>query len=433
MPIVLESPPATSAEQSHSTGSGTLPPELKADILLVDDRPEKLLALEAVLAELGQNIVIAHSGKEALRKLLKQDFALILLDVSMPEMDGFETASLIRQRLNSEHTPIIFVTSFGDSDNHITRGYSLGAVDYIVTPIIPEILRAKASVFVELHRKNLLVKMQAAQLQRDLRARQEAERRILHLNQELAERVQALTDVNQELEAFNYSISHDLRAPLRAMSSFASALLNEEADRLSPQGADYSQRIVSAAKYMDALLRDLLDYSRLTREAMPVAAADLDKSVQDLLTVIDPEIRERGATLSVEKPLGLVLAHEPTVQQILGNLVGNGLKFAATDRPAKIRIYTTETAGMRRLWVEDNGIGIRPDYQHKIFGLFERLPDARNVPGTGVGLAIVRKGAERMGGRVGVESQCGQGSRFWVDLPIPASDMSSHAEQDPPR
>lgn len=433
MPIVLESPPATSAEQSHSTGSGTLPPELKADILLVDDRPEKLLALAAVLAELGQNIVIAHSGKEALRKLLKQDFALILLDVSMPEMDGFETASLIRQRLNSEHTPIIFVTSFGDSDNHITRGYSLGAVDYIVTPIIPEILRAKASVFVELHRKNLLVKMQAAQLQRDLRARQEAERRILHLNQELAERVQALTDVNQELEAFNYSISHDLRAPLRAMSSFASALLNEEADRLSPQGADYSQRIVSAAKYMDALLRDLLDYSRLTREAMPLAAADLDKSVQDLLTVIDPEIRERGATLSVEEPLGLVLAHEPTVQQILGNLVGNGLKFAATDRPAKIRIYTTETAGMRRLWVEDNGIGIRPDYQHKIFGLFERLPDARNVPGTGVGLAIVRKGAERMGGRVGVESQCGQGSRFWVDLPIPASDKSSHAEQDPPR
>lgn len=433
MPIALESPPVTSPEQSHSAGSGTLPPELKADILLVDDRPEKLLALEAVLAELGQNIVIAHSGKEALRKLLKQDFALILLDVSMPEMDGFETASLIRQRLNSEHTPIIFVTSFGDSDNHITRGYSLGAVDYIVTPIIPEILRAKASVFVELHRKNLLVKMQAAQLQRDLRARQEAERRILHLNQELAERVQALTDVNQELEAFNYSISHDLRAPLRAMSSFASALLNEEADRLSPQGADYSHRIVSAAKYMDALLRDLLDYSRLTREAMPLAAADLDKSVQDLLTVIDPEIRERGATLSVEKPLGLVLAHEPTVQQILGNLVGNGLKFAATDRPAKIRIYTTETAGMRRLWVEDNGIGIRPDYLHKIFGLFERLPDARNVPGTGVGLAIVRKGAERMGGRVGVESQCGQGSRFWVDLPIPASDKSSHAEQDPPR
>jgi len=131
--------------QSHAE------PELKANILLVDDRPDKLLALEAVLSSLNQNIVQAHSGKDALRQLLKQNFAVILLDVSMPGMDGFETASLIRQRDRSEHTPIIFITGIGITENHVAKGYSLGAVDYMLTPIVPEVLRTKVSVFVELH------------------------------------------------------------------------------------------------------------------------------------------------------------------------------------------------------------------------------------------------------------------------------------------
>src|SRR5260221_6154777 len=147
-------------------GAARQAPELKANILIVDDRADKLLALEAVLGSLGQNLVQARSGKEALRHLLKQDFAVILLDVSMPSMDGFETAALIRQRPSSEHTPIIFVTSIGNSENHISRGYSLGAVDYLLTPIVPEILRAKVSVFVELHRQTELVKLQGEQLRR---------------------------------------------------------------------------------------------------------------------------------------------------------------------------------------------------------------------------------------------------------------------------
>src|SRR6266850_3867689 len=138
----------------------------KANILLVDDRPDKLLALEAVLSGLGENIVRANSGKEALRHLLKQEFAVILLDVSMPVMDGFETAALIRKRPSSEHTPIIFVTSINNSENHIAKGYSLGAVDYMLTPIIPDVLRSKVAVFVELHRKSELIKLQAEELRR---------------------------------------------------------------------------------------------------------------------------------------------------------------------------------------------------------------------------------------------------------------------------
>src|SRR5215204_5418030 len=134
------------------------------NILLVDDRPDKLLALEAVLSDLKQNLVKVKSGKDALRELLNKDFAVILLDVAMPCMDGFETAALIRKRMNSEHTPIIFVTSLSDSENHISRGYSLGAVDYILMPIVSEVLRTKVSVFVELYKKTEQIKQQAARV-----------------------------------------------------------------------------------------------------------------------------------------------------------------------------------------------------------------------------------------------------------------------------
>jgi PAS domain S-box-containing protein len=530
---------------------------LKADILLVDDREDKLLALEAVLSGLGQNLVKARSGKEALRKLLRQDFALILLDISMPEMDGFETAALIRQRRRSEHTPIIFVTSYNHSENYISRGYSLGAVDYIVSPIVPEILRAKVSVFVELYLKTELIKRQGEQLRqaelkkhrfelagvsdrleaetkrnrfftlapdvlgiadlegrllqanpswertlgytdtelksfscwslvhpddavstvrgldalrygnetayfearfrhrdgtyrwlglagspfiaekliyifgRDITSRKEGEERIIHLNQELERRVAALTDANRELQAFNYSISHDLRTPLRSMTGFAKALMEEEAGRLSPLGKEYADRIMNSAKYMDVLLRDLLAYSRLARQEIILAPVDLELSARELIKVLEGEILRAKARVEIVSPMGSALAHWPTLQQILGNLVGNSLKFVMADRESHIRLFTTRAEGFVRLWVEDNGIGIRREYHEKIFGLFERLPDARDYPGTGIGLALVRKGAERMGGRAGVESQPGQGSRFWVDLPD--LERNQDAEPNPAR
>ncbi|RYD83878.1 MAG: response regulator, partial [Verrucomicrobiaceae bacterium] len=167
---------STSATQETNSLGGTS--DERARILLVDDRPDKLLALQVALSELNEEIVLAHSGKEALRCLLKQDFAVILLDVNMPVMDGFETAALIRQRSRSEATPIIFVSAINDTENHVTRGYSLGAVDYILTPIVPEILRAKVAVFVELFRKTAQIKHQAEERVRYLQeqaARAEAE------------------------------------------------------------------------------------------------------------------------------------------------------------------------------------------------------------------------------------------------------------------
>lgn len=535
---------AERARAARANGAPKPLPGDRANILLVDDRPDKLLALEAVLSDLDQNLVRATSGKEALRRLLERDFAVILLDVSMPGMDGFETASLIRQRPRSEHTPIIFVTSIGTTENHVSRGYSLGAVDYLLTPIVPGALRSKVAAFVELHRQTELTRRQAEQLRqleeskhqrelaevadrletetrrnlfftlaldmlgiadfegrllqvnpawnrvlgyteeelhqlsgidlvhpesrslmqekmellrtgstishfesryrhkdgsyrwlqwsatpvpaerliyifaRDVTGRKEDEARICELNQQLELRVAALTEANRELEAFNYSIAHDLRTPLRSMSGFAKALAEDETGSLSPLGLDYARRIAHSAKFMDALLLDLLTYSRLARaEILPVRVS-LEEPVQELLSVMEKEILDAGAQVDIISPLGEACVHAPTLKQILSNLIANSLKFLAPGRKPRIRILTTQKDGLVRLWVEDNGIGISAEHHEKIFGLFQRLHDARTYPGTGIGLALVRKGAERMGGHAGVESEPGQGSRFWVDLPF---------------
>lgn len=545
-PHLAGSPPVLTTRGRSAAASAVPQPNTaaKASILLVDDRPDKLLAIEAVLDALGQNIVKANSGKQALRCLLKQDFAVVILDVSMPGMDGFETAALIRTRERCERTPIIFVTSFGATDNHISRGYSLGAVDYLITPVVPEILCAKVSVFVDLFKQTEIIRQQAEQLRllelqkhqrelavvsnrleaetkrnrfftmgidllaiatldgrflqvnpswnlilgyseeelcerslhdfvvpedmgaltrlvaelredptpktcetrflhrsgaehwlsltmaafpaedllylfaKDVTARKTSEGEIRRLNGELQQKVAALTAANAELEAFNYSIAHDLRAPLRSMSSFATALLEDEAPRLSEQGMDFARRIVRSAKYMDALLGDLLDYGKLARTQFTHELIDLEAAVHETLAMFSTEISSRSATVDIAAPLGTAKADLATVRQILTNLIDNALKFVPADRHPSIRFSTTtQSDGLIRLWVEDNGIGIPEQHRNRVFGLFCRLHTADTYPGTGIGLAIVRKGAERLGGNAGVDSRPGEGSRFWIDLP----------------
>ena len=403
--------PLTSMLAESDVFPGLQPaPQFRANILLVDDRRDKLLALEAVLEGLGQNIVKATSGKEALRCLLKQDFAVILLDVSMPGMDGFETATLIRSRLRSERTPIIFVTAFGDTRTHVARGYSLGAVDYLLSPIVPEVLCTKVSVFVDLYKQTELIKRQAEELRR--------------LNRVLENQVEALSAANSELEAFNYSIAHDLRAPLRSMGGFGKALLEDENGRLSPEGIEFATRIVRSTKYMDTLLQDLLAYSKLSRSEMPPEPVSVDKVVKETLALFEDAILDRHAHVDVCSPLGTVQAHLPTVRQIMGNLLDNALKFCPPDNSPVVRIYSAGKPGILRLWVEDKGIGIPSEHHERIFGLFRQLHHDDAHPGTGIGLAIVRRAAERMGGRAGVESELGKGSRFWVDLPVSATNVT---------
>jgi signal transduction histidine kinase len=247
---------------------------------------------------------------------------------------------------------------------------------------------------------------------------EQVERSHARLETQVRERTAALQDSLQELEAFSYTVSHDLRAPLRAMQGFAQALLEDYSPSLDETGRDYATRVVDASRRMDDLIQDLLAYSRLSREQLSISTVDLDVVVAEVLLGFQDEIERMGGRVEVASPLGRVTANGRILQQILANLVGNALKFVPAGTAPGVRIATEQRNGRRRLWVEDNGIGIAPEHRERIFRVFERLHSGDTYPGTGIGLAIVRRGAERMSGEVGVDSTPGRGSRFWVELPI---------------
>jgi two-component system CheB/CheR fusion protein len=235
------------------------------------------------------------------------------------------------------------------------------------------------------------------------------------LEQAVVERTAELTATNQQLETFVYSIAHDLRAPLRSMQGYSALLVEEAGAALSETGRDFAKRIDRSARLMDALLIDLLAFSRISQQRLELTLVSLETLVASVLLRLQTEIQEKNARVESAGPWSFVLAHETTLAQVLVNLVCNALKFAVQDVPPLIRLSAEERDCFVRVWVEDNGIGIEPGHQAQIFRLFIRL-HGEKYSGTGIGLAIVQKGIERMGGRVGVESTPGHGSRFWFEL-----------------
>ena len=380
----------------------------KVNILLVDDQPGKLLAHESVLAELGQNIVKAANGREALQCLLRQDFAVILLDVNMPDMDGFETAELIRWRPRFEKTPIIFLTAYNTTDLDRLKGYSLGAVDYLFLPVIPEVLKAKVTVFVELARQKRLIQRQAE----NLALHNQEQTRQLEMIQKLNEDLQ---EANRELEAFSYTVSHDLRAPLRALKGYTDILLEDYGPKLEATAKEYLSNLERAVVRMDALTRDLLSYSRIVRQQIELEPVCVDAVCREV-TAMNPALQPPNTEMVVPPDLLPVRAHPTLLGQCLANLLDNAAKFVAPGVTPRIRIRTEPRGDRVRIWVEDNGVGIDPAHHQKIFGIFERVGNLKTNQGTGIGLAIVARAAQRMGGICGVESSVGNGSRFWIEL-----------------
>jgi hypothetical protein len=404
--------------------SDTAPPKKPAisdetvNILMVDDSSDKLLAMESILQSLGQNLVKAHSGVEALRLLLKQEFAIILLDVNMPGMDGFETASMIRQRPSLEHIPILFVTALSTTDSDIFKGYSFGAVDYVLTPILPEILRTKVGVFVELWKQR--------------RALQEQTDTLRKLNQDLTARADELTTANKELESFCYTIAHDLRAPLRAMEGLTAALVEDFGSNLDELGHESADRIRQSASRMDQMIQELLAYSRLSFVQIEVNPIRIDEAVKDAIAQIDYDLREKKARLQVKRSRYRVLGHQPMLVQVVCNLLANAVKFCADGITPEVIVREERRGDFIRVWIEDNGIGIAPEHCERIFRIFERLHDRDKYSGTGIGLAIVQKAITRMGGKVGVESEPGRGSRFWFELPLYRESEKPEKPELPP-
>jgi two-component system sensor histidine kinase/response regulator len=384
------------------------PADDRVNILLVDDQPANLVALEAMLQGLGQNLVKAESGREALKWLLTHEFAVILLDVKMPEMDGFETATLIRERDKSRHTPILFLTAADNSQTHAVRGYAVGAVDYLVKPVVPEFVRSKVAVFVELAKKSELLRRQTQLLV-------EGEQAALELAEARAELVRDLEHKNRELQSFSYAVSHDLRAPLRRIDSFSRAVLESQGERLDEQGRHYLERVREASQHMSQLIDDVLYLSRVTRADLRDQEVDLSA----LTTLILSRLQESEPARMVEIKVrpGVVVTGDGQLLRIaLENLLENAWKFTGKQPEARIEFGVTQASGEPTYFVRDNGAGFDMAYADRLFGPFQRLHPQGEFSGSGIGLATVQRIIHRHGGQVWAEGLVGQGATFQFTL-----------------
>jgi signal transduction histidine kinase len=294
------------------------------------------------------------------------------------------------------------------------HGYKLGAVDYLFLPIVPDVLKAKVKAFVELARQTQVIRRQAERLA----YHNQQQARQIELIQQLN---RTLTAANHELESFSYTISHDLRAPLRALKGYSEFLVesccgNGNQTVFDEAALDCIKRIHLAAVCMDNLTNDLLQYSHIARERIELAPVFLEDVVQELVRM-NLALQAPAAEVSTSPALEPVLAHRSLLLHCLENLTSNAIKFVAPGIKPRVHIRTARVGEKIRICVDDNGIGIDPVHHKRIFGLFERVGDVRRYEGTGVGLAIVARAAERMGGSCGLDSKPNVGSSFWIELP----------------
>lgn len=519
---------------------------MRLNVLVVDDQRENLLAVEAILDNLGHNLILVDSGEEALRQILRHDVALVLLDVRMPGMDGFETARFIRNRKDSRATPIIFLTAMSSNEEMVFEGYSAGAVDYIVKPVVPEILRAKVKVFLYLaaarqkleievarrrnaervlksyaeklhlaldgaslgtwhwdlrtnkvtwsekcrvlycipddeemtraaHRKRVhpddlptveRAVREAIEKGRDLklhyrivaadgtihwissRARPyydeagrplrmegvvaditepiEAEAKISRLNETLADRADELQTSNEELEAFVFSASHDLRGPLRHLNGFVELLDDAIREERPDECREFIGKISSAVARMSQLLDDLLAFSRLGRAEIRSESVDLDGLLDEVIQGLESDTEGREVVWN-RSPLPEVLGDAPMLRQVFVNLISNAIKYTRKRQRAVIGIGCERTESEIIVHIRDNGAGFDMQYVSKLFRVFQRLHRHDEYEGTGVGLANIRRIVERHGGRTWAEGKTGAGATFYFSLPLERIVASAEA------
>lgn len=366
-----------------------------ATVLIVDDTPANLAVVVESLESHGLRVVVAQRAQEALQRADYVQPDLILLDVMIPDLDGFEICRRLKAGSSTRNIPVIFMTSLTSVDDKVT-GFAVGGVDYVTKPLHVEEVWSRVNTHLSLRAMQRELEKRNAQLQR---------------NQE------ALTATNEDLEAFNHSVSHELRAPLRAINSFAQIVLETELARLTPEGRECLSKVVAASQRMGILIQDLLNYARTGRGAVRATPVLLEPLVRQVEGAFSSQIAAIGARFEVTQPLATPLGDPVLLHQTLTNLVDNALKYRCVEGVPEVRLSATSSGRQVLLQVADNGIGIDPQYRDRIFQIFQRLHTESEYPGTGIGLAIVAKAVRAMGGEVSAESSPGGGSTFSVRLP----------------
>jgi signal transduction histidine kinase len=410
-------------------------------ILLVDDREDNLLSMETILESENYSFVKAISGREVLKILLTQmDFALILMDVNMPNLNGFETATLIYERERLRHIPIIFITANNYGDENIFEGYRSGAVDYIYKPINPDLLRAKVSVFIELYRKNsqLLAQEQRLtainrNLELEIQERKASEEEVGGLNLQLLQNVSRLEAANKELDLFAFMASHDLQAPLRKIRMFSDRLLVDYSQQIDEEGKTYLNKIQNGCKQMQLLINDILEFSKISVKKELFSEVNLNTIIDQILLDFKESIEERQIQVTIDK-LPTLCVNPSLMKPLFSNLISNAIKYSKKNDGSLIRIYSETISSnghfgnratnknFSRIYVKDNGVGFEQQYAKEIFDMFRRLHPGAEYEGTGIGLALCKKIVEKHGGTISVNSKVNEGSTFIFSLPTVAME-----------
>jgi two-component system, sensor histidine kinase and response regulator len=387
---------------------------IKSKILVVDDNPNDLLAYREFLGNENIEIITANSGENALRKLMIDDFSLIIMDVQMPGMSGFETVQIIKGREKSKDIPVIFITGEFKQNDFKKYGFEIGGFDYIIKPVDSLTLENKVKAFLNLFNQ----KRESENANRELKKANQI------LNEEIAQRekieielkktMEALKSSNLELEQFAYIASHDLQEPLRMVASFLQLLASRYKDKLDSNANEFIDFAVEGASRMQKMIQDLLEYSRIQTQGKQLEKTDTSEILSHIISNLQTKIEETGTIILSDK-LPVLIGDESQLKRLFQNLITNAIKFCIDKKP-QIFISAKQENDEWIFSFKDNGIGIDQQYQNKVFQIFQRLHTREEFGGTGIGLAICKRIVERHNGKIWFESKPGEGTTFYFTI-----------------
>jgi two-component system sensor histidine kinase/response regulator len=373
----------------------------KPKILIVDDKQENLIALETVLKDLDVEVIKATSGNEALKQTLNHDFSLALIDIQMPEMDGYELAAILREDEKTASLPFIFISGIYTDHVNVFKGYDRGAFSFITKPFQPEILINKVKLFIGIYHHEYMLK---------------------RLNDDLERKNEELSIVNKELEAFTYSVSHDLRAPLRVINGYSQIILKEHAEVVDEEVKRLLHIVGSNVKKMGDLIDNLLSFSKIGKREVNSDIVNMDLLVRSC-------IEEMKVTYEGKKVKWIVGTLDPCygdsqlLNQVMINFLSNAVKYSSKKEQPEVEI-TSSIKGEEVIYsIKDNGVGFDMKYYKKLFGVFQRLHRSNEFEGTGVGLAIIQRIVMKHHGRVWAESSLDNGAKFFFSVPTPTANV----------